>query len=168
MSRAVAVPIMLYNIPGNAVNALTPRAGRAASPSSTRSSPSRRAPATGTTTTPRLSPCSDRLRVFCGPSSVFGVPAVLLGADGTIDCFPNMWAPAASTSTTRRATATRAKRAELQEIGRKLTDLFTIGGRTLYPATKAAMECWACPAAASRARRSGRSAASRSPASQRA
>ena len=33
----------------------------------------------------------DRIRVFCGPSSVFGVAAVLAGADGHIDCFPNVW-----------------------------------------------------------------------------
>jgi 4-hydroxy-tetrahydrodipicolinate synthase len=30
---------------------------------------------------------------------------------------------------------------DLQVIGQKLTDLFTSGGRTLYPATKAAMDC---------------------------
>jgi 4-hydroxy-tetrahydrodipicolinate synthase len=29
---------------------------------------------------------------------------------------------------------------ELQETGRRLTDLFTSEGRTLYPATKAAMD----------------------------
>jgi 4-hydroxy-tetrahydrodipicolinate synthase len=32
------------------------------------------------------------------------------------------------------------KAAEVQALGRKLTDLCTSGGRTLYPATKAAMD----------------------------
>jgi 4-hydroxy-tetrahydrodipicolinate synthase len=33
----------------------------------------------------------------------------------------------------------------LQALGRRLTDLFTTGGRTLYPATKAAMDMLGFP-----------------------
>ena len=33
----------------------------------------------------------------------------------------------------------------MQALGRKLTDLFTSGGRTLYPATKAAMDMLGFP-----------------------
>ena len=38
-----------------------------------------------------------------------------------------------------------AKAAELQALGRRLTDLCTSGGRTLYPATKAAMDMMGLP-----------------------
>ena len=87
----------------------------------------------------------DHLRVFCGPSSIFGVPAVLLGADGTIDCFPNVWAPG-GLDLYHAARAGRLAEAErLQALGRQLTDLFTTGGRTLYPATKAAMDLLGLP-----------------------
>ena len=82
----------------------------------------------------------DQLRVFCGPSSVFGVPALQLGADGLIDCFPNLWTEdgiamfdVATSGDDERARAIQAK-------GRQLTDLFVACGGSLYPATKAAMD----------------------------
>jgi 4-hydroxy-tetrahydrodipicolinate synthase len=87
----------------------------------------------------------DRLRVFCGPSSVFGVPAVQLGADGTIDCFPNVWRRGGLDLYFAAKNGDSAHAAELQAMGRKLTDLFTSGGRTLYPATKAAMDMLGYP-----------------------
>jgi dihydrodipicolinate synthase/N-acetylneuraminate lyase len=81
----------------------------------------------------------DRLRVFCGPSSVFGVPAMGVGADGLIDCFPNMWLPG-GIELYYAAQAGRTEEARLlQELGTRLTALFTSEGRTLYPSTKAAM-----------------------------
>ena len=86
----------------------------------------------------------DRIRVFCGPSSVFGVPATLAGADGTVDCFPNVWA-GASTSGTPRATGRLAEAGRCRRPGSRLTDLFVTGGRTLYPATKAAMNIMGFP-----------------------
>jgi 4-hydroxy-tetrahydrodipicolinate synthase len=82
----------------------------------------------------------DRIRVFCGPSSIFGVPAVALGADGVIDCFPNVWAPGCLDLYYAARDGRMAEAEKLQETGRRLTDLFTTGGRTLYPATKAAMD----------------------------
>jgi len=87
----------------------------------------------------------DRLRVFCGPSSVFGVPAVELGADGTVDCFPNVWAPGGLDLYHAVKRGEHARAAELQAMGRQLTDLFVSGGRTLYPATKAAMDMLGFP-----------------------
>jgi dihydrodipicolinate synthase/N-acetylneuraminate lyase len=87
----------------------------------------------------------DRLRVFCGPSSVFGVPAVQAGADGVIDCFPNMWAPGCLDLFYAARDGRLEEARRLQEIGVRLTALFTSGGRTLYPATKAAMEMFGLP-----------------------
>ena len=145
VSRAVDGPVMLYNIPGNAVNALSPALVRrlaeldkvVAVKESSGDWNNYYATAIAV---------QDRLRVFCGPSSVFGVPAVLAGADGVIDCFPNMWAPGCLDLfyAARDGRLDEARR--LQETGVKLTTLFTTGGRTLYPATKAAMEMLGLPA----------------------
>jgi 4-hydroxy-tetrahydrodipicolinate synthase len=144
ISRAVDGPVMLYNIPGNAVNALSPALVRrladldkvVAVKESSGDWNNYYAMAIGV---------QDRLRVFCGPSSVFGVPAVQAGADGVIDCFPNMWLPGGLDLyyAARDGRLDEARR--LQEIGVRLTQLFTSEGRTLYPATKAAMEMLGLP-----------------------
>ena len=86
-----------------------------------------------------------RIRVYCGPSSVFGVAATLAGADGLIDCFPNVW----DKGCLDLWHATRAGRLDeawdLQRTGLAMTELFTSEGRTLYPATKAAMDFLGLP-----------------------
>jgi len=141
VGERTGLPILLYNIPGNAVNALAPalvsRLADLDHVVAVKESSGDWNNFYGT-----LLAVKDRIRVFCGPSSVFGVPAVQLGADGTIDCFPNVWAPG-GLDLFHKADAPEA--AGLQETGRRLTDLFTSGGRTLYPATKAAMDMLGLP-----------------------
>jgi 4-hydroxy-tetrahydrodipicolinate synthase len=145
LSRAVDGPVMLYNIPGNAVNALSPALVRRLADLD-RIVGVKESSGDWNNYYATAIAVQDRLRVFCGPSSVFGVPAVQAGADGVIDCFPNMWAPGcldlfyAARDSSRQDEARR-----LQEIGVKLTTLFTTGGRTLYPATKAAMDMLGLP-----------------------
>ncbi|MBU8538532.1 dihydrodipicolinate synthase family protein [Falsiroseomonas tokyonensis] len=142
VSEAVELPIIAYNIPGNAVNAISPAlADRLADLEkivAIKESSGDWNNFYGT-----LLAVKDRLRVFCGPSSVFGVPAVALGADGTVDCFPNVWTGCLDLYYAARDG--RDDAAELQEMGRRLTDLFVSGGRTLYPATKAAMDMMGFP-----------------------
>jgi dihydrodipicolinate synthase/N-acetylneuraminate lyase len=140
----VGLPVILYNIPGNAVNALTPplvaRLAELDRIVAIKESSGDWNNYYGT-----VLAVQSRLRVFCGPSSVFGVPAVELGADGTIDCFPNMWLPGGLDLFYAPARGEHARAAEVQAVGRKLTDLCTSGGRTLYPATKAAMDMLGLP-----------------------
>ena len=132
------LPVMLYNIPGNAWNALTPDVVDvladldpvvAIKESSGDWMNFHRT----------LTIAGDRIRVFCGPSSTIGVPAVLAGCDGLIDCFPNVW-----TGCLDLWSLTKAGRMDeawaYQATGQALTTLFTSDGRTLYPATKAAMD----------------------------
>jgi 4-hydroxy-tetrahydrodipicolinate synthase len=144
ISRAVRIPIILYNIPGNAVNALTPalvlRLADLDQVVAVKESSGDWNNYYATAIA-----VQDRLRVFCGPSSVFGVAAVLLGADGLIDCFPNVWAPGGLDLYYAAKEGRMEEARSLQETGRKLTDLFTSQGRTLYPATKAAMELLGLP-----------------------
>ena len=137
VDAAVSFPIVLYNIPGNAINSITPQlAGRLADLDNVVAIKESSGDWKNFYAT--LNTVGDRLRVFCGPSSIYGVPAVAAGADGFIDCFPNVWAGgidmyyAAIEGRDEEANA-------LQRTGRALTDLFTSGGHSLYPATKAAM-----------------------------
>lgn len=138
ISAAVTLPIMLYNIPGNAVNALTPqlveRLARLERVVAIKESSGDWNNFYGT-----LIAVQDQIRVFCGPASIFGVPAVELGADGTIDCFPNVWPDGGQPLYEAARDGDLVRAAALQAKGRRLTDLFTSEGRTLYPATKAAM-----------------------------
>ncbi len=138
VDAALSFPIVLYNIPGNAGNAITPElALRLAELDNVVAIKESAGDWNNFYAT--LLAVGDELRVFCGPSSVYGVPAVAAGADGFIDLFPNLWLPGA-VDLFHAARAGRLEEAHaLQETGRLLTDLFTSGGRSLYPATKAAM-----------------------------
>lgn len=138
IDAAVSLPIVLYNIPGNAINAITPQlASRLADLDKVVGIKESSGDWNNFYST--LLEVRDRLRVFCGPSSIFGVPAVAAGADGFIDCFPNVWLPGGIEMFFAAEAGNDAEAMELQAVGRRLTDLFTSGGRSLYPATKAAM-----------------------------
>ena len=134
----LSFPIVLYNIPGNAINAITPELAFRLSELDNVVAIKESAGDWNNFYATLLA-VKDRLRVFCGPSSVFGVPAVAAGADGFIDLFPNFWLPG-SVELFHAARAGRLEEANaLQETGRRLTDLCTSGGRSLYPSTKSAM-----------------------------
>lgn len=138
VNAGVDMPVLLYNIPGNAGNALTPklveRLVELDKVVAIKESSGDWANFQKT-----LNAVGDRIRVYCGPSSTIGVPATLAGCDGLIDCFPNVW-----TGCIDMWQVTRDGRLDeawaLQRTGVELTDIFTRAGRTLYPATKAAMD----------------------------
>lgn len=134
-----ALPIVLYNIPGNAGNAITPDiADQLADLDKVVAI--KESSGDWINFSKTLDAVKDRIRVFCGPSSVFGVPAVLAGADGLIDCFPNVWAPGCLDLWHATVAGRMDEAWALQAKGQALTDLFVGGGRTLYPSTKAAMD----------------------------
>lgn len=138
VDRESALPIMLYNIPGNAGNAISPAlADRLADLEKVVAIKESSSDWLNFHRT--LIAVKDRIRVFCGPSSVFGVAAVQAGADGLIDCFPNVWLGCLDLWYAPREGRVE-EAAKLQAIGLAMTDLFVGEGRTLYPATKAAMD----------------------------
>lgn len=144
VTGAFGVPVLLYNIPGNAVNALSPAlVGRLAALD--RVVAVKESSGDWNNYYSTFLAVKDSLRVFCGPSSVFGVPAVELGADGVIDCFPNMWPRDGLELYFAPKRGDAVKAAAVQAMGRRLTDLCTSEGRTLYPATKAAMDLMGLP-----------------------
>ncbi|MFW2543801.1 dihydrodipicolinate synthase family protein [Primorskyibacter sp. 2E107] len=143
VNDAAPLPIMLYNIPGNAGNALIPEiVDELADLENVVAIKESSGDWLNFHRT--LSIASDRIRVFCGPSSTIGVPAMLAQCDGLVDCFPNVWTglldiwPMIQAGEFDRAWA-------LQSRAQELTDLFVTGGRTLYPATKAAMDYLGLP-----------------------
>lgn len=145
INAKATLPIVLYNIPGNAGNAITPAiADRLADLDNVVAI--KESSGNWENFHRTLTTVKDRIRVFCGPSSTLGVAASLAGADGHIDCFPNVW-----TDCMQLWHATAAGRMDeawkLQETGIAMTDLFTSGGRTLYPATKAVMNASGFPGA---------------------
>ncbi|MCU0800185.1 MAG: dihydrodipicolinate synthase family protein [Rhodobacteraceae bacterium] len=144
VNAASVLPIVLYNIPGNAGNAISPAiADRLADLDKVVAI--KESSGNWKNFHETLLRVSDRIRVYCGPSSVFGVAATLAGADGLIDCFPNVW----DKGCLDLWHATKAGRMDeawaLQRIGIEMTELFTSDGRTLYPATKAAMNFLGLP-----------------------
>jgi dihydrodipicolinate synthase/N-acetylneuraminate lyase len=144
VTAQIGLPVVLYNIPGNAVNAITPAlAARLADLE--RVVAIKESSGDWNNFYGTYLSVHEKLRVYCGPSSVFGVPAVQLGADGTIDCFPNVWQRGGLDLYFAAKAGDTEKAAELQAMGRRLTDLFTSEGRTLYPATKAAMDMMGLP-----------------------
>ena len=144
VGAACGLPLMLYNIPGNAGNALTPdildRLADLPTVVALKESSGN-----WNNFHASLLRVGSRLRVFCGPSSLFGVPAVQAGADGTIDCFPNMWRPGGLELYHAARRGDTAAAYVLQGIGQQLTQLFTGHGMSLYPATKAAMDLLGLP-----------------------
>ncbi|MEQ8400139.1 MAG: dihydrodipicolinate synthase family protein [Roseitalea porphyridii] len=144
VSKRTEAPILLYNIPANAVNALSPElVARLADIDNVVAV--KESSGDWNNFYKTLIAAKDKIRVFCGPSSIYGVPAATLGADGFIDCFPNVWADGGRPLYDAAMAGDTGKAATLQATGRRLTDLFTSGGRTLYPATKAAMDMLGFP-----------------------
>lgn len=144
INAKAVLPIILYNIPGNAGNAITPALASILADLDNVVA-IKESSGNWRNFHETLVAVKDRIRVYCGPSSVFGVAATLAGADGLIDCFPNVW----DKGCLDLWHATRAGRLDeawaLQKTGLELTELFTSGGRGLYPSTKAAMNHFGMP-----------------------
>ena len=124
VSKSVTLPIMIYNSPQAATNSLSPELALRLSDLDPIVAIKESAGDWNNYYATAMA-VQHRLRVFCGPSSVYGVAAVLLGADGLIDCFPNVWAPGCLDlyHAVKRGDLDAAR--ELQKLGVALTTLFT-------------------------------------------
>lgn len=143
VSDAAPLPIMLYNIPGNAGNALTPEIVNELADLENVAA-IKESSGDWLNFNRTLAVAGDRIGIYCGPSSTIGVPAMLAKCDGLVDCFPNVWTglldvwPMVQRGEIEQAWA-------LQSRAQELTKLFVTEGRTLYPATKAAMDYLGLP-----------------------
>jgi 4-hydroxy-tetrahydrodipicolinate synthase len=138
VSRAVAFPIIAYNIPANAVNRITPDLiDRLAGVENVVAI--KESAGDWLNYYEIFLRVRDRLRVFCGPSHLYGAPATIMGADGTIDIFPNLWHRGCN-DIYHLAKAGRIDEAlVLQEKGFRLSRIFTSHDMSLYVSTKHAM-----------------------------
>ena len=141
----IGLPLPLYNIPGNAVNALSPAlvvrladldtGGRGQGELGRLEQFLRHAPRRSRQAPGVLRPLLDVRRAGRD-----------LGADGTIDCFPNVW-PHGGLDLYLAAQARRCGEARPRSAGDGPPADRSVhrGGRTLYPATKAAMDMLGLP-----------------------
>ena len=138
ISSSTNTPIIVYNIPHNAVNDISPELALKLTENKNIVA-IKESSGNWKNFYSTLTLTKTKIRVFCGPSSVFGFPATMAQADGTIDCFPNVWAPGCMEIFYKSKNGDHLEAMKLQETGHKLTELFTSEGRTLYPSTEAAM-----------------------------
>jgi len=81
----------------------------------------------------------DRIRVFVGPSTMFGAPAVQMGADGWVDTYGNVW-PELTVAIYRAAKEGDIARARrLQKTGAELRSFLLHPEWNMYCAIKAAL-----------------------------
>ena len=81
----------------------------------------------------------DSIKVFIGPSTMFGAPAVLMGADGWVDTYSNVW-PQLTVAIYNAAKANDlAQSRTLQKTGAELRTFLLHPEWNMYCAIKAAM-----------------------------
>ncbi len=133
VSDAVDIPILLYNIPGNAVNALTPElTSRLADIDNVVAIKESSMDFTNYTRT--LALAGDRLRVFG-----YSLAGRLIGAAGAIETNPNFWASGLAEIHTAYSKGDIERARALNETSVALRDLTIARGRNMYCSVKAIM-----------------------------
>ena len=144
VSDAVDLPLALYNIPGNAGNDLTPqlvdRLANIRTVVAIKESSGNFNQLCKTIMT-----CRDRIRVFVGPSALFGASAVLMGAVGFIDTTPNLCGAEFVSLYNAAADGDSETAQSLQMRAIRLRELLNGNGRNYYASLKAAMNIVGLP-----------------------
>ena len=81
----------------------------------------------------------DRIRVFIGPSTMFGAPAVYMGADGWVDTYSNLWPQLTVALHEAAKSGDQATMQRLQKTGAELRSFLLHPEWNMYCAIKAAM-----------------------------
>jgi 4-hydroxy-tetrahydrodipicolinate synthase len=138
VSDAVKIPILLYNVPQDTVNNLTPdlvdRLADLDCVVAIKDS-------TFDFNIFWQLQCTvgDRIRVLIGPSTLFGAAAVAMGAEGWVDTYSNLW-PQLTVELYHEARRGISPRViELQRTGTALRRFLLRDGWNMYVAIKAAM-----------------------------
>ncbi len=144
VSDAVEMPILLYNIPRDIVNDLTPDLVN-------RLADLKCVVAIKDSTfdfnifLQLQGLVSDRIRVMIGPSTMFGAAAVQHGCEGWVDTFSNLW-PELTVELYRTAKAGDIKRAAaLQKTASDFRRFMSQGDWNMYCSVKAAMNIVGLP-----------------------
>jgi dihydrodipicolinate synthase/N-acetylneuraminate lyase len=149
VSDAVDFPLMLYNFPAGSVAAMSfELIGRLADLE--RVVAIKETSGSYNAFYKILDLVGERIHVFCGQMTVFGVPALLMGAPGFIDTNPNLWGPQ-SVALYRAAVGDDLEGARvLQKTAMALHELVGVGGRNTYSWVKTGMNLVGLPGGVAR------------------
>ena len=143
-AESVDIPVLLYNNPGDSGADLTPEMVA-------RLADLRTVVAIKDSTFDfnifwkLQSTLSDRIRIFIGPSTMFGAAAIYMGADGWIDTYSNLW-PQLTVGLYRAARSGDVEEARrLQKIAAEFRSFMLQPGWNMYCAIKAAMNLTGLP-----------------------
>ena len=138
VAAETSLPVLLYNIPGNAVNALTPDlVDELADIDGVVGIKESSCDFNNFYKT--LVVASDRIDVFVGPSTLFGVAAIVLGSPGFMDTTPQYFGREAVALYEMAASGDIAQARELQQRALQVKELMNANGRNQYASIKAAM-----------------------------
>ena len=144
VSDAVDIPIMAYNIPSATVNFLTPElVSRIADLDNVVALKESSQDFVNWYKTLELA--GDRIRVFIGPASKYGLAAVRMGAPGYVEANANYWGAEAAELYFATVNGDDARALALQAKARNLRDLVDVPGQNIYASFKAAMNLRGLP-----------------------
>ena len=144
ISDAVAIPIMLYNIPSNAVNALTPDlVSRLADLDTVVAIKESSGDFNNFYRTMQVA--GDRIHVMLGPTTLYGAAAFALGSPGYVDTIPNFWGPESVEFFEAGSKGNMKRAMELQNRALTFRLLVNGNGRNMYCSTKAIMNMLGLP-----------------------
>ena len=136
IARAVNIPIMLYNLPSQTF-ALTPEiVVRLAEIDNVVAIKDSSFDYNNFYRMNQLS--GDRIRIFIGPSTMFGYPALKMGAVGWVDTYSNIWPELTVRLYNETMAGNDAKAQEIQKLGQEFRAFCDAQGN-MYATTKAAM-----------------------------
>jgi len=144
LGEAVDLPMLLYNIPGCAVNDLTPALVDKLADLRTVVA-IKESCGNFNQYYKTLTLCGDRIHVFLGPITLYGVPALQMGAPGFIDTAPNLWGEESVElyGAAREGRLDRARALQAKALG--IRELLNGNGRNMYCSLKAAMNIVGLP-----------------------
>jgi len=144
VSDEVKIPMMLYNIPANAVNALTPDlVSRLADLDTVVAIKESSGDFNNFYRTMQLA--GDRIHVMLGPTTLYGAAAFALGSPGYVDTIPNFWGPESVEFFEAGSKGNMKRAMELQNRALTFRLLVNGNGRNMYCSTKAIMNMLGLP-----------------------
>ena len=144
VADAIALPILLYNIPKYNNNALTPAlVSRLADIDNVVGIKESSGDFNNFYET--LTLAGDRIHVFLGPIYRYGPAALMHGARGYVNTLGNLWGPECAEMHHAVLAGDMERAMEIQARGRALNNLICGSGRSLYAGLKAAMNIVGLP-----------------------
>ena len=144
ISDAVKLPIMMYNVPAYNLNELTPELTAKLADVDMVVAIKESTPDWGKFHK-TLTMAGDRIKVFTGQLSLFGIGAIMHGSDGVVTGATSIWGAESVEFYNTCVAGDGEKAVRLQNKAIELWDLCLANNRNLYPAIKAGMNLQGLP-----------------------